>query len=122
MTAHTYASPITRPTYVEIGDVPRPSVACTALIRHTEWTTIRIHPGAYTPQVVQEIVQDHRIRHEEATVWLGGFRFPSDPASISEFLRDPVGFLYSLGPDAVGIPCLATSIPVPLQVPGLRYA
>lgn len=122
MTAHTYASSITRQTYIEIGDVPRPAVARTALIRHTEWTALRIHPGSDTPQAIQEIVQDHQLRHEEASVWLGGFVLPTDPASVAAFLRDPIGFLLRHAPDALSIPCQADRVPAPLRCPGLRYA
>jgi hypothetical protein len=121
LTAHAYASPITRCTYVEIGDVPRPATAATALIRTPDWTALRVHPGSDTPQIVEEIVHEHHILREEAAVWLGGFTLPADPQSVSEFLADPIGFLLRVDPDALSIPCQATSIPVPLRAPGLRY-
>lgn len=121
MTAHT-TSPITRPTYVEIGDVPRSAVAVTALIRHADWTALRIHPGSAAPQVVQEIVHEHNLRHDEATVWVGGFQFPADPQSVKEFLADPIGFLLQHAPELLTTPCTPDTVPVPLRIPGARYA
>lgn len=120
MTAHAYASPITRCTYVEIGDVPRPATSRTAIIRHTEWTALRVHPGSDAGQVVQEIVHDHQLRHDEATGWIGGFRFPTDPASVAAFLRDPVGFLLRHAPELLTTPCTPDTVPAPLRIPGAR--
>lgn len=117
---HTYANPMTRCTYVEIGDVPRPSVAATALIRHDEWTALRIHPGSAASQVVQEIVHEHHLRHDEASTWVGGFQFPTDPASVRFFLRDPIGFLLKYAPELLTTPCTPDTVPAPLRIPGAR--
>ncbi len=95
-------------------------MAVTALIRHTEWTALRIHPGSAAPQVVQEIAP--KLRHEEASTWIGGFRFPTDPASVRFFLRDPIGFLLRHAPDLLTTPCTPDTVPAPLRIPGARYA
>lgn len=102
--------PITRPTYIEIGDVPRNHPV--AIIRTPDWTVIRIHPGAHTPTVLEEAAP--HLHHHEGTAWLRGFTLDHHPSAVTRFLHAPLRCL----PKAyLRMPCLPHVVPDILRPP-----
>lgn len=111
-TLHTH--PITRPTYVEIGELPRD--APSAIIRTPDWTVIRICPGAHTPAVLEEVTP--QLYPFEGAAWLGGFTLPRHTTAVSRFLQAPLRFLPR---EYLRIPCLPHIVPDILRPPWWKH-
>lgn len=111
----THIQPMTRPVYVIIREVPRPTISTTAIIRTPDATTLQIHPGADVPTAAADI--NNLLNGEEYPNWVLPY-LGTDPTTLARFRASPKT---NIPTHVLHTPILAPYIPHLLRAPGVIY-